>query len=171
MVGRVQTDLMVLALSCGLTRVATFMWANADSWQDFPRIRVNEEHHTLSHAGDSDSTARDKLIKINVWHSEQVAYLLGRLAAIPDGAGTLLDSTLVLWGNEIGIGNTHTHRDIPWVLAGSAGGYLKTGRFLSYGDQPHNNLLLSVCHAMGFDETRSFGVPELCTGPLPGLLA
>jgi hypothetical protein len=170
-IGRLQTDLMVLALACGLTRVATFMWANADSWQYFPWIGVNEEHHHLSHASDSDAAAREKLVKINVWHTEQVAYLMDRLAEIPEPGGTLLDSTLILWGNEIGVGNTHTYKDIPWVLAGGAAGYFKMGRYLRYADTPHNNLLLSVCHAMGFDDVKTFGAEEYCTGPLGGLVA
>ena len=167
---KLQLDLMVLAHACDLTRVSTFMWANADSWQYYPWIGVNEEHHELSHAGDNDTVSRDKLIKINAWHSEQVKYLLDKLAATSEAdGGTLLDNSLVLWGNELGVGNSHTYKDIPWLLAGGAGGSLKLGRFLSFKDQPHNNLLLSVCHAMGLSDVTSFGIPALCTGPLSGL--
>jgi hypothetical protein len=170
-IGQLQTDLMVLAHSCNLTRVSTFMWSNADSWQYFPFAGVNEEHHTLSHSGDNDAAATEKLIKINVWHAQQVAYLLDKLAAAADvNGGTVLDNTLVLWGNELGIGNSHTYKDIPWVLVGG-GGYFKTGRYLQYKDQPHNNLLVSVCNAMGMDDVKTFGIPELCTGPLAGLAA
>ena len=169
-IGRLQTDLMIMALTCGMTNVATLMWANADSWQFFPWIGVNEEHHELSHAGPSDTVAMEKLVKINRWHSEQMAYLLDRLAAATDSDGSkLLDSTLVLWGNELGEGNTHTYKNIPWVLAGGGGSYFKMGRYLQYKDVAHNNLLLSVCHAMGLGDLTTFGVPELCTGPLPGL--
>jgi hypothetical protein len=57
------------------------------------------------------------------------------------------------------------------VLAGGAGGALKTGRYMQYRDQPHNNLLVSVCNAMGFDDVTSFGIPGVCTGPLSGLTA
>jgi len=162
----------VLAHACDLTRVSTFMWANADSWQYYPWIGVNEEHHELSHAADDDAVSRDKLIAINAWHAEQVAYLLDRLAAArePDGS-SLLDNSLVLWGNEIGAGNTHSYKDIPWLLAGGAGGRLKTGRFLQFKDKPHNDLLVSVCNAMGFDDVESFGIPGVCTGPLAGLTA
>jgi hypothetical protein len=169
-VGKLQMDLMVLAHACDLTRVSTFMWANADSWQYYPWIGVNEEHHELSHAGDNDAAATEKLIKINAWHAEQMKYLLDKLAMAtgPDG-GSLLDNSLVLWGNEIGVGNSHTYKDIPWLLAGGAGGKIRLGRYLSYKDQPHNNLLLSICHAMGFDDVKSFGIPALCTGPLSGL--
>lgn len=169
---KLQMDLMLLAQTCGMTRVSTFMFANADSWQYYPWIGVNEEHHELSHAGDADTAAVEKLVKINQWHAEQFKYMLDALAAAqePDGS-SMLDSSLVLWGNELGAGNTHTYKNIPWVLAGSAGGYLKMGRQVNYKDQPHNNLLVSVCNAMGFEDVQTFGIPGVCTGPLQGLTA
>src|SRR4029077_37029 len=109
-IGQLQMDLMILAHGCDLTRVSTLMWANADSWQYYPWIGVNEEHHELSHGSDSDSASTEKLIKINAWHAEQVNYLLDRLAATPEAdGGTLLDHTLLLWGNELGVGNSHTY--------------------------------------------------------------
>ena len=167
-VGKLQMDLLLLAFSCGMTRVATLMWANADSWQYFPWIGVDEEHHELSHAGDDDAAARDKLIKINVWHAEQVKYLLDGLAAAEDGdGGSLLDHTLVLWGNELGAGNSHSYTNIPWLLAGGAGdGVMRMGRSLQFKDRPHNDLLLTVCHALGLSDVSSFGIPGVCTGPL-----
>ena len=169
-IGRLQMDMMVLAHACDLTRVSTFMWANADSWQYYPWIGVDEEHHALSHAADDDLVAREKLVTINAWHAEQVAYLLDRLAETASASGgTLLDETLVLWGNELGVGNNHTYRNIPWLLAGDAGGTLETGRHLEF-DNPHNDLLLTVCHAMGMRDMTSFGIPTLCTGVLPGVL-
>jgi hypothetical protein len=166
-VGKLQSDLMVLAHACDLTRVSTFMWANADSWQYYPWIGVDEEHHELSHAGDDDQASREKLIKINTWHAEQIAYVLDQLAAVQQTDGSsLLDSTLLLWGNELGAGNSHSYKDIPWLLAGGAGGALQTGRYLQFHDRPHNDLLLSICHAMGLRDTTTFGIPPLCTGPL-----
>lgn len=171
-VGRLQTDLMLLSHTCGMTRVSTFMWANADSWQYYPWLGINEEHHELSHAGEDDATAREKLVKINAWHSEQLAYIMQRLDAVPEPDGTsMLESSLILWGNELGAGNTHTYKNIPWVLAGGAGGYLKMGRQVNYADKPHNDLLVSVCNAMGFDDVTTFGIPGVCTGALPGLPA
>jgi hypothetical protein len=171
-VGRLQTDLMLLAHTCGLTNVSTFMWGNADSWQYYPWIGINEEHHELSHAGDGDTVSIEKLVKINAWHAEQVAYVLDHLAAAQEvDGGSMLDNTLLLWGNELGSGNTHTYKDIPWLLAGGAGGYLQMGRSLELKDQPHNNLLVSICNAMGFSDVSTFGIPGVCTGPLPGLTA
>jgi hypothetical protein len=169
-VSRAQIDMMILAQTCGLTRVSTFMWANADSWQYFPWAGVNEEHHGLSHSADNDTVATDKLVKINTWHAQEAAYLLDKLDAVQDvGGQTMLDTSVVLWGNELGIGNNHTYMNIPWVIAGGAAGGLKGGRFLPYNNQPHNNLLVSLCHAMGMTDVTTFGIPELCTGPLSGL--
>jgi hypothetical protein len=171
-VGKLQMDLLLLAHICGLTNVSTLMFANADSWQYYPWIGVNEEHHELSHAGDSDDVANEKLVKINRWHAEQFAYMMDKLKATQEADGSsMLDNTLLLWGNELGAGNSHTYKDIPWVLAGGAGGALQMGRYLQYPDQPHNNLLVSVCNAMGFDDVRSFGISGVCTGPLSGLTA
>jgi hypothetical protein len=172
MIGKLQMDLMLLALTCGMTNVATFMWANADSWQYYPWIGVNEEHHELSHAGPGDAAAMDKLTKINKWHAEQMAYVLDGLAAAtePDGS-RMLDNTLFLWGNELGLGNTHTYMNIPWVVAGGAGGYLKMGRYLQYKNEPHNKLLVSMCHAMGMEDVMRVGDATQPTGPLAGLTA
>jgi hypothetical protein len=165
-------DLMILAHSCGLTRVSTFMWANADSWQFYPWIGVNQEHHELSHAGDDDAASRDKLIAINRWHAEQVAYLVGRLAELREVDGTsLLDNTILLWGNELGAGNSHSYKDIPWLIAGGSGGHFKTGRYLQYPDRPHNDLLVSIIQAMGYGDVKTFGIPGVCTGALPNLTA
>jgi len=169
-ISRLQIDMMLLAQTCGLTKVSTFMWGNADSWQYFPWAGVNEEHHMLSHSADNDQVSTDKLVKINVWHAQELAYVLDRLDAVQEvGGGTMLDSTVLLWGNELGVGNNHTYQNIPWVIAGGGAGGLKTGRFIPYKDQSHNNLLVSICHAMGMTDVTTFGIPELCTGPLSGL--
>jgi hypothetical protein len=108
---------------------------------------VTEGHHDLSHRGDDDAAAVDKLTRINNWYAQQFAGLLSRLAAVPDVNNTaLLDNTLVLWCNELAKGNTHSRQDAPYVLAGRAGGALRTGRFLSYEGQglPHNNPFVSI---------------------------
>jgi hypothetical protein len=170
-IAKLQMDLMLLAHVCGMTNVSTFMFANADSWQYFPFADVNEEHHELSHAGDDDQASIEKLVKINAWHAKQICYLLDKLAAAdePDGS-KLLDNTLLLWGNELGAGNTHDYKNIPWLLAGGSS-YFKLGRSLVYDHVPHNDLLVSICNAMGLPDVTTFGIPGCCTGPLPGLTA
>lgn len=174
-VGRLQLDLLAGALACDLVRVSTIMWTHAESDQTFPFIDVPVRHHATSHAGDGDAAAQESLTKINVWYAQQLAYLLDKLASYREGAGTLLDNTVVLWASEVGKGNNHAHRDLPFLLAGNCGGYFRTGRFVDYqangaAGHPHNNLLVSLANAMGVAD-KTFGDPEHCTGPLPGLTA
>ena len=169
-VGRLQTDLMVMAMACDLTRVASLQWSHSVGETRFTWLGINEGHHEISHKGDSDVTARDHLTKINRWYAEQLAYLIAKLKEVPEEGGTMLDHTLILWCNELGKGNAHSGTDAPYVLAGRAGGTMRTGRSLSFqGAVPHNNLLVSLLNAMGLSATR-FGKPEWCSGPLPGLV-
>ncbi len=164
---KTQLDLMVLAHSCGMTNVSTFMFANADSWQYYPFAGANEEHHTTSHCDDHDSANIENLILMNIWQAQQVNYLMDQLAATVETDGSkMLDNSLILWGNELGVGNTHSYQNIPWVIFGGAGGAIKSGRFLQYPGVPHNNLLVSICNAMGFSDVTTFGIPGVCTGPL-----
>ena len=165
---KLQLDLLFLAHACDLTRVSSFMWTNANSWQKFPFLGISEQHHKLSHLKDEKSLA--KLIKINKWYSEQLAYFLGRLEATQEPNGkTMLENSLVLVGNEIGEGN-HTHKNIPFLLAGSLSSAIKQGELLDVGGRPHNDLLLSICHMFGIKK-KSFGAPSFCTGVLKEIFA
>jgi hypothetical protein len=168
-IGELMIDLLVLALACGQTRVATLQWSRSVSLTRFTWLGIEEAHHSLSHLSDSDTVAQDKLTRINRWYAERYASLIAKLKAYPEGGGTLFDQCLLLWCNELGKGNTHSRKDAPYVLAGSAGGALTTGRHLKFdGDVPHNDLLLGILRAMGLPDT-TFGNPEWCTGFLPGL--
>ena len=172
-IGKLQMDILALALTCDLTRVASLQWSRSVSMTRFTWLTpaITDGHHDLSHRGDDDAPAQDKLLRINTWYASQLAYLLGKLASAQETDGSrLLDSTLLLWSNELGKGNAHSRQLAPYVLAGKAGGALKTGRFLSYtGDLPHNNLLVSLLQAMDVPVTK-FGKEEWCTGALTGLL-
>jgi len=169
-IGELQLDLLVRALACGLTRVGSMQWSRSVSQVRFTWLDIAESHHELSHRPDADVAAQADLTRINAWYAERFAALIGKLKAEPEGEGTLFDSCLLFWCNELGKGNTHSRQNAPYVLAGSAGGVLSTGRRLTFpGDVPHNNLLLSLANAMGLPDT-SFGRSEWCTGPLAGLL-
>jgi hypothetical protein len=172
-VGGIQMDLLAMALACDLTRVASMQWSRSVSQVRFSWLPtpIPDGHHDLSHRGDNDTDAVDKLTRINNWYASQLAGLIDRLKAIPEGNGTLFDNTLILWSNELAKGNTHSRIGAGYVLAGSAGGALQTGRFLDYTGQslPHNNLLVSLLNAMGVPD-QSFGESDWCTGPLTGLL-
>jgi hypothetical protein len=176
-VGQLQMDLLVLALACDMTRVASLMWSQSVGNIRFTWEGINEGHHTLSH--DTNAPAREKLTTIDTWFASQLAYLIQRMKEVPEGGGTLLDNTAILWCNELGEGASHTRKSIPFVLAGGAGGALNTGRYVYYPgtkdveiltqSTPHNNLLLTLANAMGLPDT-NFGSSQHCTGNLSDLL-
>ncbi|MGZ3452450.1 MAG: DUF1552 domain-containing protein [Polyangiales bacterium] len=176
-IGKLQMDLMVLAFACDVTRVATIMWAHAVGSPASPWLGISEGHHTLSHTSVSDTESQNKLTAVTAWHSQQLAYLIQAMKNVPEGDGTMLDNTVILWGSEVSVGNSHSHRDMPFVIAGGCGGAIKTGQVLTFktdaaGKGPsHNDMLLALAHAMGRTEVTSYGNPSYCTGvPLPGLL-
>ena len=168
---RQQIDLMVSALSCGQTNVASLQCSTAVNACRFSFLepRVSHEGHSLSHAGDSNEGMQPDWERNLTWYADQFSYLLTKLDSIPEGDGTLLDNTAILWGNEISRGNTHDLTDIPFVLAGSAGGKLRSGQYLRYSGIPHNQLLLSMIQAFGI-EMNEFGASHLNNGILAELL-
>jgi hypothetical protein len=164
---KLQLDLLAVAFACDITRVASLQISTALNRIRFPWLGSMGAGHTLSHAGPSNAEARVELIARAKWHSEQLAYLMDRLAEIQEGDGTVLDRTLIVWGNEVSQGNTHAHTDMPFLLAGGADGALAMGRYLEYPGMSHQDLLVSILNAMDV-ETTTFGQPEFCTGALPG---
>ncbi|MGB5697244.1 MAG: DUF1552 domain-containing protein [Polyangiales bacterium] len=168
--GKAQMDMLVMALACDLTRVASLQWSRSVSGVRFnwvPQI-LGEGHHGLSHYDDGNQDALADLREINKWYSEQFAYLLGLMDGIEEGDNTLLDNTVVVWVNELGKGNSHTRNDIPFILAGGCQGYFRTGQHIDFGGQPHGKLLVSLTHAMG-QPVDTFGVAQYSQGPLSGL--
>jgi hypothetical protein len=167
---KMQIDLMVNSFVADFTRIATLQITNSVGQARMRWLKINEGHHELSHAPDSDKKAQDKLVRINKWYCEQMAYLAKRLAETPEpgGGGSLLDNTLIVWTNELGKGNSHTLDNIPFVLVGN-GLDFKMGRSLKLPKVPHNRLLLSLAHGIGHRIAR-FGNPDFCAGgPLPQL--
>lgn len=170
-IGRLQMDQLVAALACDLTRVASLQWSNAVSTTVFTWLGGKQGHHELSHAGDADAAAQELLTRMNVWYAEQLAYFAGKLRSTPEGSGTMLDHTLIVCVNELSIGNSHSRFDMPFLLLGGGGGAVPGGRWLKYpSGTNHNDLLVSLCHAMGLTDVTTFGDPDYCKGPLPGLL-
>lgn len=163
-------DLLAIALACDLTRVATIQIANAKNYTRYPWLDSLGEGHNLSHAGPSNAMAVTELTARDVWHSEQLAYLMRKLAMVPEGDGTMLDNTVIVWTSEIAVGNTHSQQNMPILLAGSAGGYLKTGQFLTYQNRSHQDLLVSLLNAFGVED-ETFGDARFCTGPMSELIA
>jgi hypothetical protein len=165
---RQMIDLLSLGLACDLTRSVTLQWGRSTGGLTFPWLGISESQHNLSHAGDSDSVAQGKITRINQYFASEFAYLLQKLSAVQEGGQTLLDNSVCFWGNGLSKGNVHARRSVPFVLAGSAGGYFRTGRFLRMGGRPHGELLVSILNAMG-DPTRTFGEAQWGQGPLANL--
>jgi Protein of unknown function (DUF1552) len=164
---KTQIDLMVHSFAADFARVATFQITNSVGGARMRWLKINEGHHELSHNPDSDKASVEKLIKINTWYCEQLAYLAQRLSDTPEpsGEGSLLDNTTIVWTNELGKGNSHTLDNIPFIVVGGGLGF-KTGRSLKFKKVAHNRLLLSLAH--GFDHRiKTFGNPDFCgDGPL-----
>ncbi len=167
---KTQTDLMVLALACGMTNVASLQCSHTVSPVLFSWLGMTDDHHALSHKPDSDPAGVQNFVLAERWFSEQFAYLIQKLKDTPEptGDGTLFDNTCVLWAKELGDGRMHDCLSVPFVLAGSAGGHFQTGKYLQFDGEPHQKLLVSVCHAMGLNNP-TFGDPSHGVGGLDGL--
>jgi hypothetical protein len=146
---RLMFDLQVLAMQGDVTRVITFQLARETSNRTYPEIGVPDPHHPLTHHGnDADKIA--KMAKINAFHVSLFAYYLEKLKATPDGDGTLLDHSLVLYGSGMGNPNIHDHVNLPVVVAGGAAGRVKGGRHIRYAEPtPLANLHLTLLERAG----------------------
>jgi Protein of unknown function (DUF1552) len=152
-----QIDLLVNALGCDLTRIASLIHGNDNAVYGF--LGLQQTHHALSHADPEGAS----LTQINAWHAAQFAYLLDALAA-----AEIIDDTLVVWGSEVATGK-HDPAPVPFVVGGGANLGIPGGRFLQYDDVQHQRLLVSIAHAMGAIEVNAVGDLDQGTGPLPDL--
>jgi len=161
-ISRMQIDLLVNALSNDMTRVATLQFMRSVGMAQMRWLGIEEGHHALSHDPDDKKDSFDKLARINTWFCGEFAYLAKRLAETPEpgGEGMMLDNTLLIWTNELGKGNSHMLDNIPVVMVGGAPGF-RMGRHLKFNKEPHNRLWMTVAHAMGHTELKSFGKKEL----------
>ncbi len=163
-ISTMQADLLVSAFANGMARVATLQYTSSVGQARMRWLDIHEEHHALSHEPDSNQEAQEKLVKINVWLCEQLAYLARKLDGIPEpgGEGTMLDNTTIVWTNELGKGNSHSLDNIPFVLVGGGLGF-KTGQAMKFGGVTHNRLWLSIAHAFGH-HLATFGHQRLSEG-------
>jgi Protein of unknown function (DUF1552) len=154
---KLMLDMQVVAWQTDMTRVASFMLGRDGSNRAYREIGISDGHHSISHH-QTDPEKVDKLIKIDELHVSMFAYLLDKLKNTPDGDGSLLDHSLVLFGSSISESNIHTHDDLPIVLAGRANGQLKGNRHLVYPKEtPLNNLFLNMFDLAGIPHVDGFG--------------
>ena len=137
-------DLQVLAWQADITRVSTMLMAKELSNAVYPKSGIRDAFHILSHHSNVQEN-KDRFAVLNTYHVTLFAYFLEKLRATPDGDGTLLDHSMVLYGSGISDGNQHNHTDLPIILAGGASGRLKGGRHLVNPTKtPMGNLLVAI---------------------------
>jgi len=142
-------DLQVLAWQADITRVTTFMMAQELSGAVYPVSGIREAFHNLSHHSHVPANM-DKLGVLNTYHVSTMRYLIDKLKATPDGDGTLLDHSMVLYGSGMGNSNQHDHEDLPVILIGGASGRLQGGRHLVFPPKTTmSNLLLAMLDKFG----------------------
>lgn len=204
-VTRDQIELLVMALACDLTRVASLQFSQARSPMLADWLGHKDDHHNISHMapqpftlGPMAPTKSDaehptqaqldqykqpiqQLTDINVFYATEVAYLCKRLSDISVGGGkSLLDQTVICWGNELDNGSNHDHFNMPFLLIGSAGGRIRTNQVVQYpvldsysndgtAMRLHNDMLVTLARAMGVPMDK-FGDPTYSKGPLTELL-
>ena len=153
---RLMFDLQLLAYQGDITRIATFQIARETSNRSYPEIGVPDPHHPLSHHGDDpDKIAR--MSKINAFHVSLYAEYLEKLKNTPEGNGSLLDNSLILYGSGIGNPNVHDHTNLPIIVAGGSSGGMKGNRHIRYDKPtPLANLHLTLLEKMGV-KIDSFG--------------
>ena len=164
---RLMLDILLLAFWTDTTRVATFMYGDAQTSRDFSFLEgVNGNFHGISHHR-NEPERREMYETIINWHTRQTAYFLERMRGLDEGGSSLLDNSMVMFGSSLRDGNIHDPSNLPLLLAGRAKGALRPGRRLrSKPDTPLCNLYLAMMHLMGVQEPVSFGDS---TGPLDGL--
>ncbi|MGE3277933.1 MAG: DUF1552 domain-containing protein [Vicinamibacterales bacterium] len=147
-------DLQVLAFAADVTRVSTFKMSRDTSNRVFPESGCMTPWHSASHHGERPETIEDQG-KINRYHLTLLAYFAEQLKNTPDGDGSLLDNTLVLYGSPMGDGNVHGHRRVPMVLMGHAAGRLEGNTHVLCGDDtPQANILLTSLQKLGMEVDR-----------------
>ncbi|MCA9540165.1 MAG: DUF1552 domain-containing protein [Myxococcales bacterium] len=167
---RQMIDLTALTVECDLSPVVTFMLGNGGSNRAYPFLGIPEGHHQLSHhQGNVENHV--KLQAIDTWEMEQFAYLLGRLDAIDEGNGTALDNSVIFFSSEIEDGNSHSHFDLPILVAGRAGGRLQSGQYVRFpggrADGPSmGNLFITLAGLCGAPAA-AFGDDGLAPLALP----
>ena len=141
-------DLQLLAFQSDLTRVISFMIGKEQSARPYPQIGVPEAHHPLSHHNDVPDLIAH-MSKINRYHTQLFSQYLSKLRATPDGDGSLLDHTTILYGSGISNSNRHSGDNLPLLVLGGGAGRLKGGRHLAYTDKPTmGNLLVTLMDKM-----------------------
>ncbi len=164
---RLMLDILLLAFWTDTSRIATFMYGDAQTGRNFSFLEgVDSSFHGISHHRNEADRLEQYETIIN-WHMRQTAYFLTRMRELDEGGSSLLDNSMVMFGSSLRDGNTHDPSNLPLILAGRGKGSVRPGRRLSAKpDTPLCNLYLAMMHRMGLEDATAFGDS---TGPLEGL--
>jgi hypothetical protein len=170
---KMQNDLVVAALRCDLTRLASVQWSRTFSMLRHTWLDPDApQHHPNSHKTTPD--ADEWQARMSTWYCQQFAYLVGQLAATPEGNGTLLDNTLAVWAYDMSSGAGHVISPAIAVLAGGLGATMNhgtNGRFIDFaGKYDWTQMLVTICHAMGAGDVSQVGDLGV-QNPIPGIVA
>jgi hypothetical protein len=153
-------DLQVLAWQADLTRVMTLLIGREGSLRTYPEIGVPDSHHPLTHHR-NNPVFIEKVTQINCYHAELFTYFVDKLKSTPDGDGTLLDHSMVVYGSGISDGNSHSHVDLPTVIFGRGNGKLKTGQHIKYETGTMmSRMFLTLMDVMGVEQEKFAGSSE-----------
>jgi len=151
---RLMLDLQVLAFQGDMTRVSTFMVGHEMGGRAYPELGFGDQHHSLTHH-QGDKAKIEKIIQINVFHATLYQYFLEKMRSIPDGDGSLLDRSLLVYGSPLSDGNMHLYRDLPVLLVAGAATGIAGNRHVRYPDDtPMANLYLTLLDRLGVDIER-----------------
>jgi len=153
---KLMSDLQVLAFQGDKTRVITFLVAHEQSTRPYPEIGIADPHHPLTHhSGNQEKIS--KVVQIQTYHAKMFSYFLEKMRSTPDGDGSLLDHSMIVYGGSISDANVHKHEDLPILLVGGGNGRFKGGRHVRYPkDTPVANLFLALLDNLGIPK-ESFG--------------
>jgi hypothetical protein len=164
-VGQFMMDMLVMALACDKTAVASLQWSDTEAKHTFPWLNLSEHHHFYQHDGSFRPT---ECTQIDTWYSQMHRDLIQKLQAVDMGGHSLLDETVVFFGTEIADPPSHGKINAPFLLAGGDGKTLRTGRWINCGGVPHTKLLTSIFNLFG-DMRTNFGDSKVESSPLKNL--
>lgn len=162
---KLMTDMITVAFQADLTRVLTFLVTREGTSRPYREIGISDGHHPLTHHR-NDPALMEKVAQINSYHMRQFAAWVEKLKSIKEGDSTILDNSMIVYGAGLADGNRHSHEDLPTLIAGRGGNFIKTGRRVVYRKEtPMSNLFLTMMDRMGV-RVEHFGDS---TGRLDGL--
>ncbi len=153
---QVMCDLNVLAFQTDTTRICTYIGSTPNG-VSYPELGFNDQHHSQTHHNNEPDKVK-KVAAITAFNIEQFAYMVKKMHSLREGAGTLLDNCIMMWGSGLEDGDKHTRENLPFIIAGRGGGAIKTGRFLDHLKGNQGDLLTTLLTCAGIPLDRPIGI-------------